>query len=88
MAYTFYKRNVDNTFYAMEADTKSFKVVSDPDSTQGSVMCSVLTGNIAELNIIQINSQISSNPTAFTTIQEIDFNNRIFAIKGYLEENL
>jgi hypothetical protein len=88
MAYTFYKRNADNTFYAMDAVAKSFKVVSDPDGTQGSVMCSVLTGNIAELNIIQINTQINFNQTAFTAIQEIDFNNRVFAVKGYLEENL
>lgn len=87
MAYTFYKRNADNAFYAMDAEAKIFKVVSDPDNT-GSVMCSILTNNIAELNIIQINSQISSNPAAFTSVQEIDFNNRIFAIKGYLEENL
>ena len=88
MAYTFYKRNVDNAFYAMDAEAKIFKVVSDPDGNQESVVCSILTQKIAELNIIQLNSQINFNPDAFATIQEIDFNNRIFAVKGYLEENL
>lgn len=88
MAYTFHKRNIDNTFYAIDSETKTFKVVSDPDGTQNSVICSILTGNVAEFNIIQFNSQILANSNSFTTIQEIDFNNRIFAIKGYLEENL
>ena len=88
MAYTFYKRNTDNTFYAMDVDGKIFKTLSDPNGTQNSVVCSVLSNNVAEFNIIQLNSQINSNQGAFTAIQEIDFNNRIFAVKGYLEENL
>lgn len=88
MAYTFYKRNADNAFYAMDPEAKIFKVLSDPDGTQNSTMCSIVTNNLAEFNIIQLNAQIAANQTAFTSIQEIDFNNRIFAVKGYLEENL
>lgn len=88
MAYTFHKRNIDNTFYAMDSETKTFKIISDPEGTQNSVVCSILTGNVAEFNIIQLNSQILANQANFTAIQEIDFNNRIFAVKGYLEENL
>lgn len=88
MAYLFYKRNTDNTFYAFDTDAKIFKVMSDPDGPQNAVVCSVLTKAPADFNIIQLNAQITANEAAFTTIQEIDFNNRIFSIKGYLEENL
>jgi hypothetical protein len=88
MAYLFYKRNADNTFYAMDAENKVFKVVSDPDFSQDSVVCTVLKNNVAEFNTIQLNAQIVANQDLFTAIQEIDFNNRIFSVKSYIEDNL
>jgi hypothetical protein len=88
MAYLFYKRNADNTFYATDIENKVFKVVSDPEFSQDSVVCNVLKNNVAEFNTIQLNAQISANQDLFTTIQEIDFNNRIFLVKSYIEDNL
>jgi len=88
MAYQFYKRNYDNAFYAFDSETVSFKVVRDTTHEGSGNMCAVMYTEIANSNIIQMNTQISSNPTEFVSITESEFNNRIFSMKSFLEQNL
>jgi hypothetical protein len=88
MAYQFYKRNYDNTFYAFDAETDTFKVVTDPTHAGSANMCAVMYTDIANANIIQTNTQISANPTEYVSITEAEFNNRIFSMKSFLEQNL
>ena len=88
MAYQFYKRNYDNAFYAFDLETDTFKVVTEPTHVGSANMCAVMYDELANSNIVQMNSQISTNPTEFVTITEAEFNNRIFSMKSFLEQNL